>query len=216
MPVFDEIITKAFNGNSPFLTNEAQILFLEYRLNDFEALLHFAPIGEQRQHRPLLRDVRARQKPLELVEIMRVGRLWNVVCHIYRHILVEVVARIKLTGAHTRILACVQPHRVFKRSEIPVDGQRCRSKHDRFRLRVQLVFKSLAHINDERLQLIRLLVLLSAQLRSVSVAVRLLAEDRPRLLPRGLSNPSRQRRFRAGAPPHPRCSQDSRRAPDCK
>ena len=130
---------------------------------------------------------------------MRVGRLWNVVCHIYRHILVEVVARIKLTGARTRILACVQPHRVFERSEIPVDGQRCRSEHDRFRLRVQLVFKSLAHIDDERLQLIRLLVLLSAQLRSVSVAVRLLAEDRPRLLPRGLSNPSLQRRFRAGA-----------------
>ena len=76
-----------------------------------------------------------------------------------------------------RSLACIQPHRILERSEVPVNGQGSGSEHDRLRLRVQLIFKCLAHIDDKSLQLIVLLVLLTAQLSSIGVAIGLLAEN---------------------------------------
>ena len=114
MPVLDKVVAKSLNGYSPFLANEPQILFLEDGLNDVKALLHFAPVGEQRQHRPLLRDMSTHQKPLERVKVMGVGWLRYIACHVYRHVLIEVIARIELAGMCARSLARVQSHRILE------------------------------------------------------------------------------------------------------
>ena len=57
MLVGQEVVAQAFDRHAPFLADQAQIVALQRRLHRFEAVLHLAPVREQREHGTALRAV---------------------------------------------------------------------------------------------------------------------------------------------------------------
>ena len=92
MLVGEEVIAQALHRHTPLLAHDAQIVSLQSRLHLFEALLHFAAIREQGEHRPVLGTVSVDEQALQSTEITRIIGFGHIVDNIDNHLIVEVVA----------------------------------------------------------------------------------------------------------------------------
>ena len=108
MLVGEEIVAQALYRHAPLLTHEAQIILLEGGLYLFKASLHLATVREEREHRPALRTMRLDEQLLQFAEVARLIRLGNVVDHVDRHVVVEVVARIKHERRGMRLIGAAE------------------------------------------------------------------------------------------------------------
>ena len=122
--------------------------------------------------------MRLDEQLLQLAEVARLIWLGNVVDHVDRHVVVEVVARIKHERRGMRLIGATETDRFLEGVERAVYRHGGGGVHHRERFTVQLLVERGAHVVEQRLQLIAAAIGLAAERCGVHVRLRFGEEDR--------------------------------------
>ena len=146
MLVFQEIIAKALNGNTPFLAHQTQVVFLQSGMHNIKALLHFTPVGEQRERRTPLCLVQINEERLQRGEIGRILRLRHISWNVHPHIGIKIKARIDLQHISARVFPFIEADSAFECIELAVNRQGCRSVYNTARFGIKAFVQRFTNI----------------------------------------------------------------------